>query len=59
MIKNAIEGWVNIYPPGSDKTIGTAGLGIYRTQAEADKAAWKGRLGPAHFIRHEYEEAEK
>ena len=51
MVKKAVEGWVNIYPASSVEWTST----IWPTEDKANQVILNGRLGKAHFIRHEYE----
>lgn len=51
MVKKVVEGWVNLC---SNSQM----VALWDSERTADLYANKKRLGPAHFIRHEYEEAE-
>lgn len=54
MVKKVIEGWENLYCDVD----GFRGGIIFRTREIADINKSPGRLGPAIFIRHEYEGAD-
>jgi hypothetical protein len=54
-VKKVVKGWVNIYPRGTaDGYEQQHASNLHPTQEDADEYKMGDRLGPAHYIEHEY-----